>query len=402
MVASSSESWQVPNVDAVYRPNHDERARQAFVGVLRAWASRDMQSELKAHYQTKVVPAVEKQLGHAPQTPREIEKLLDPEPFYRFYGALRYNSQEMRYLSVIDPVERVADEMIAIGKEISSRQPAGGTLKLDPNLELPRYVTALDVHLSPGSFYSEYVEDDLSQGAMLAYGGEIGLGGSVIRALNLGAVADSIGHWLTKKHPQFKPRRVLDIGTQSGRNLFGYMDAYPGVEAHGVDISAPTLRYGHARAEYLGKTVHFRQQNAEFLDYPDGYFDLIVSSFFFHELPLAATRRILKQCHRLLAPGGMMAHMELPSHDDCSAWENFAWDWDAKYNNEPYYIQFRSQDFFQLMEEAGFGRQQSFATTVPNLDTTDPADYPRYVSGELPPLSHGRGGWFIFGAERTA
>jgi len=402
MVASSSENWQVPNVDAPYRPSHDERARQGFVGVLRAYASRDMQSELEAHYQTKVAPAAQEQQGEAPQSAREIEKLLDPDPFYRFYGALRYNSQEMRYLSVIDPVERVADEMIAIGKEVSRHQPAGGTLKLDPDLALPRYVTTLDVHLAPGSFYSEYIEDDLSQGAMLAYGGEIGLGGSVIRTLNLGAVGSSIGHWLTKKYPQFKPRRVLDIGTQSGRNLFGYMDAYPGIEAHGVDISAPTLRYGHARAEYLGKTVHFSQQNAEFLDYPDGYFDLIVSSFFFHELPIAATKRILKQCHRLLSPGGMMAHMELPSHSDCTPWENFAWDWDAKYNNEPYYVQFRSQDFFELMEDAEFDRQQAFATTVPNLDTTDPADYPRYVSGELPPLPHGRGGWFIFGAQRTA
>ena len=398
----AAQQAQVPNVDAPYRPNHDERARQAFVGVLRAYAGRDMQRTLKEEYEAQVQYAVEQRKLPAPQTAQEIEDLMDPLPFYKFYGALRYNSQEMRYLSVIDPVERVADEMIAIGKEIHQRQPAGGSLRLDPDLVLPRYVTALDVHLAPGSFYSEYADDDLSQGAMLAYGGDIGLGGAVIKELDLGAVATSIGYWLTQKYPDFKPRRILDIGTQSGRNLFGYLDAYPKIEAHGVDISAPALRYGHARAEYLGKTVHFSQQNAEYLDYPDGHFDLIVSSFFFHELPLAATNRILEQCRRLLAPGGIMAHMELPSHGECSAWDNFVWDWDAKYNNEPYYALFRSQDFVELMTSAGFEKGKCFATTVPNLSTTDLNDYPRYVSGDLPPPKHGHGGWFIFGAERAA
>ena len=36
---------------------------------------------------------------------------------------------------------------------------------------------------------------------------------------------------------------------------------------------------------------------------PTAHFDLIVSSFFFHELSLAATGKIMKECNRLLAPG---------------------------------------------------------------------------------------------------
>ncbi len=400
MATPAAHTWEVPNVDSAYCPTHDERARQAFVGALRSHAGRDMRDTLKRYYEIQVAPEVEKTQGEAPQTGREIEKLLDPVLYYQFYSAIRYNAQEMMYLSVLEPVERAAAEMIAIGRTISARRPTGGTLTLDPSLAMPRYVTALDVHLAPGSFHSEYLDDDLCQGAMLAYGSKVGLGGSVHRESDLGAVGSSIGYWLTQKYPQFQPRRILDIGTQSGKNLFGYIDHYPGIEAHGVDLSATALRYGHARAEYLGKVVHFSQQNAESLSYPDGYFDLIVSSFFFHELPVAVSRRILKECHRLLAPGGIMAHMELPSHADCSPWENFAWDWDAKYNNEPYYMQFRSQDFCALMEEAGFHREDSFTTVVPNLETTTAADYPRYLSGQLPALSHGRGGWFIFGAQQ--
>ncbi len=94
--------------------------------------------------------------------------------------------------------------------------------------------------------------------------------------------------------------------------------------------------------------------------------------------------------------------MELPSHSDCSPWENFDWDWDAKYNNEPYYMTFRSQDFSDLLEQAGFARQTCFSTVIPNLETTSEADYARYLSGDLPPLKHGRGGWFVFGARQEA
>ena len=398
MAVSTETETTVPNVDTVYDPTHDERARQLFVGTLRSHASRDMRDHLERHYRTQVAPAAERERGEAPQNGREIEKLMHPVPYYKFYSTLRYNAQEMMYLSAMEPIERVSDEMISVGRETSATRPAGGTLTLDPALKLPRYATVLDIHLAPGSFHTEHVADDLIQGAMLAYGSKVGLGGSVHRDADLGAVGSSIGYWLTQKYPDFRPRRILDIGTQSGKNLFGYLDSYPDIEAHGVDVSATTLRYGHARAEYLGKAVHFSQQNAEHLNYPDGHFDLIVSSFFFHEVPIATTRRILKECQRLLAPGGITTHMELPSHSDCNPEQNFFWDWDAKYNNEPYYVQFRSADFIALLEEAGFESDRSFTTLAPNKETTDPADYSRFLSGELPTPSHGRGGWFVFGA----
>ena len=39
-------------------------------------------------------------------------------------------------------------------------------------------------------------------------------------------------------------------------------------------VGAPLLRYAHARAEMLGRKVHYSQQNAESLDFADGSFDL--------------------------------------------------------------------------------------------------------------------------------
>ena len=388
----------VPDIDELYRPTHDEIARQRFISVLRNHAKNDMRNEMKCDYHERIAPDYAKLHGHEPKAARDVEALMRDKLYYRYYSGIRYNAQEMMFLSAMDPVERALPEMIELARDIAKRHPAGGSLSLDPDFETPDYLTAMDIHLAPGCFHSEYTENDVAQGVMLAHGGRVSTGANVHRMADTGAVGRSIAYWLARKYPAFSPRRMLDIGTQSGKNLLPYLDVFPAVEPHGVDVSAPALRYGHARAEHLGKAVHFSQQRAEAMSYPDGHFDLIVSSFFFHEIPLASTRQILNECFRLLAPGGIMAHMELPPSDHCDPWLNWYWDWDDRYNNEPFYAEFRAQDPSALLTEAGFGPATQITTTVPSYAAADTDDYRQIVSGEKAAPLHGRGGWFFFGA----
>lgn len=389
---------QVPDIDALFRPTRDERARQQFVSVLRNHAKSTMRDAMQRFYERKLRPDYEARHGAPPASGEVVEGLMESNLYYRVYSSVRYNAQRMMFLSAIDPVQRAIRPMVDFARRIGGRRPAGGTLRLNPDLALPRYVTELDVHLIPGGFHTEYVADDVAQGAIIAFGGRVSTGANVFRKKDPGGVGRSIGYWLSQRFPDFSPRRMLDLGTQSGKNLRPYIDLYPQVEAHGVDVSAPTLRYGHVKSECLGKRIHFSQQNAESMDFPDGMFDLIVSSFFFHELPLAATRRILAECKRLLAPGGIMLHMELPPRADCDAWQNFYWDWDAKHNNEPFYTAFRSQDPMALLAEAGFSPAACMVTTVPDVTTCNMDRYDDYLAGGLETPLHGRGGWFIFGA----
>lgn len=397
---ASAQRPDIADIDELFRPTHDERARQGFVSVMRNHAKSTMRDEMQESYRSRHQPKYVAQHGHAPADGAEIERLMADDLYYKVYSSLRYNAQQMMYLSTLAPIERELPGMVAFAKKVASERPAGGSLRLDPSLEIPRYVTALDVHLIPGGFHSEYVADDVAQGLIVAFGGQVSRGANRFRKRDSGGVGRSIGYWLSQRDPQFRPRRILDLGTQSGKNLLPYLDIFPDAEAYGVDVSAPTLRYGHVKAECQGKTVHFSQQNAESLDFADGMFDLIVSSFFFHELPLKATRRILAECRRLLAPGGRMVHMELPPHDQCDPWLNFYWDWDAKHNNEPFYIDFRSQDLAGLVEEAGFARDGFFTTTVPDTSTFDLSRYPDFLAGDVAAPLHGRGGWFVFGASR--
>jgi len=387
------------DINALYCPTHDEAARQRLVSSLRKHALIDMKGEMARSYADEAVPAFKKKNKRAPKTGREAAQLMEPTPIYRFYSSLRYNAQEMVWHSVLDPVERALPEMISVARAAAKSPSSGGSLKLNPSLEMPRHITALDVHLVPGCFHSEHAQDDVAQGAVGAFGSNVFTAAFGNRRNNPGAVAQSVGHWLRQAYPDFKPRRVLDLGTSSGKNLLPYLEIFPGIEAHGIDVGAPLLRWGHAQAEQAGLPVHFSQQNAEHTNFPDGYFDLIVSSFFFHEMPVSSTRRVLKECRRLLAKGGMMAHMELPPTKDCDAFTNFYWDWDTLNNNEPSYTAYRAQAPAALCAEAGFAKGGCYENHIPNAATTSAENYGKWMRGEVPPPPHGNGGWFIFGAK---
>ncbi len=300
---------RIGDIDGLFRPTHDEYARQRFVSALRKHAVIDMREDMRLVYETEKRPYFKDQ---GPRDAREVQQAMKDEPSYRFYSAIRYNAQEMVWLSVQAPVERALPQMIEVARDAAARNPAGGSLRLNPDLKIPRYVSAQDVHLIPGCFHSEFIADDVAQGAVLAAGNRVFTGAIPHRKENPGGVGRSVSHWLKHKFPDFKPRRMLDLGTSSGKNLLPYLDVYPDVEAYGVDVSAPLLRYGMRAPSMAGRAVHFSQQNAEALDFPDGYFDLIVSSFFFHEVPVMATQRILAGSRRVLAKDGIMAHMELP------------------------------------------------------------------------------------------
>jgi ubiquinone/menaquinone biosynthesis C-methylase UbiE len=305
----------------------------------------------------------------------------------------------MCFQSVQGPVERALPGMIEIARDASARNPAGGSLRLSPELEMPAYLTALDVHLTPGCFHTEWVADDVAQGAVVSLGARVF--SATMNHRSWGGVARVIGRWLRQERPDFRPLRTLDIGTSSGKNLVPYLEFFPGVEAHGVDIAAPLLRYGHALAEHAGAPIHFSQQNAESLDFEDSSFDLITSSFFFHEVPVKATRNVLRECRRLLRPGGIMVHQELPATRFVSPWEDFFWNWDTTHNNEPFYTSFRAQDPIALCAEAGFEASKCFAHILPDVNT-----YPNrahaFAWDEPGRPRHGKGGWYVFGATLDA
>ncbi|MCC5867231.1 MAG: class I SAM-dependent methyltransferase [Gammaproteobacteria bacterium] len=374
---------------------HDERARQGFVSALRRHVMVKMSAAMRASYERELRPQFERTHARPPADGVEVRRLMRPHPIYQAWSALRYNAQEMTWASVQPQIER---HLPALRKEAErAQQAAPSLLRLKPDTKLPSYYTALDIHLMPGNFHSEFGDQDVAQGAVYELGTAVFGGGMMLR--RRGAVGLSMAHYLRIAHPQFVPQRILDLGCTVGNNTLPYVEVFPDAEVHGIDLSAPQLRFAHARAQACGATVHYSQQNAEQTDFPDGHFDLIVSSFFLHEISTASTRKVFREAWRLLRPGGLMLHMELPPASEADPYYNFYLDWDAYHNNEPHYAEFRRQDFAALCSEAGFEERNFVQRRIGNYTAADPEEFAEIARGERDAPAHGNGAsWFVFGA----
>ncbi len=331
---------------ALPRLNHDEQVRQAFVRQFRGHLSaRVMPGNYRA-YEQRAAPRFLATAGRPPRDHRDVRKVMEQDAYYQFWSALQRRSQELMWEAVIDPVERQHDALNAH----ANRKQRRGSLRLNPDLPLPRYQTAVDIHLQPGGYHSDFSADDVAAGALYDQALYIYSNGAT------GPCNDAMGVLLLtfyrENFPLARPSRLLEMGCGIGNSLLPWAAAFPDCETHGIDIGAPVLRYGHARAAALDATVQLTQQNAERTDFAAGSFDLVVSHLLLHETSRRAMPRIMAECQRLLRPGGVMLHLEIPRGD--TPVEQFFYNWEVFNNNETFAQFLTGVDLAPLAVVAGF------------------------------------------------
>jgi len=362
--------------------NADERARHAFLMALKDELFGELAATDRALYESRVRPALQRETGASEPDRRQIDAAMRREPFHLAWLALARAQQELYVDSTAECVERQLPELVARYRRITAG-PVRGSLRLDPAVTMPVYQSEADIHCVPGGYGLELCEDDVYVGARYdigVYTFAMGRHGAYNESKGTSAIA-----WLREARPALRPRRILDLGCTAGFSTVPYAQTWPEAEVHGIDLSAPALRYGHARAESLGAAVHFSQQDAVRTDFPDGHFDLVVSHILCHETSMAAIRRILRECRRLLAPGGVMLHVEVPlHHSGLAPYRQFEADWHTLHNNEPFWGTLHDADVHALLEEAGFPRERHIDTRLP--DRVGQV----FLTG---------GGWWAFGAE---
>jgi len=309
------------------------------------------------------------------------------EPYWQMWSSLKRNNQEMSYMIRGGIVAR---EYADVARRAKTNASTGGTLRLDPNLAVPRYITAVDIHCQPGGYNHDGEPGGVWAGAMydtgslfLATGGELGV-------WNDGAGWAMVAH-LKQRFPRLRPRRILDLGCTVGHSTLPLKQAWPEAEVFAIDACAPVLRFGHARAESLGVPVHFSQQNAEATNFPAGHFDLVTSAMFLHEVPQGAMARVARETHRVLAPGGVMIHAEQPQYHGQGPFDQFIREWDTFYNSEPFRCPFRDMDLMRLATDAGFSSKHVFRDMAAGAMKTATGLERR-----------GDGFWFMFGATKDA
>ena len=181
--------------------------------------------------------------------------------------------------------------------------------------------------------------------------------------------------------------------------------AYPEARVEAIDAAAGVLRYASARARMQGQEVHFTQMSADALAYPEESFDLVFSSMFLHELPKKTRARAFEEAYRVLRPGGLMLHMELPPNDQMEAYDGFYLDWDSYYNSEPYSKSYRDERPPDLCAQAGFAEEDYIQFVVPSLGIYGEEMVARSIAAESGKVGQETTGrlaegvmWFGFGA----
>jgi len=157
------------------------------------------------------------------------------------------------------------------------------------------------------------------------------------------------------------------MGCTIGHNTLPWKKTYPSAKVTAIDAAGSVLLYGSARAKMQGQEVDFVQMSSDAMDFPDQSFDLIFSSMFLHEISTKTREKTFAEAYRVLKPGGLMLHMELPPNDQMSAFDGFYLDWDSWYNEEPFYKAFRDQDTCAICKAAGFDANDYLQFVVPSI-----------------------------------
>ena len=376
---------------ALPKTDHDELARQHFVRSFKEYLVSSIHPGLKTAYEKRAKKAFIADHQREPENIAEVGEVMRKDPHYQAWSSLLRTSQEMMWSSTQIPVERSLGGLVESAQDLG--ESTGGSLRLDPSLVIPPYHTAVDIHCQPGGYHTEYVEDDVAQGAI--YDRAVYLYAMGQMGADNADMGDSTVAWLKQAHPDFKPSKILDLGCAVGHSTLPYASGFPEAEVHAVDVAAPMLRYAHARAAAKGLDVHFSQQNAEVMDFADDSFDLVVSHILLHETSAKAIKNIISECHRVLKPGGWMLHVETPPYEGMSPFDTFLFDWDSENNNEPFWRKSHLLDLDELAKQGGFTNHEPIQIMVPSA-FQEAQRTMTFQGGDF----GGGGVWFVYGCQK--
>lgn len=202
----------------------------------------------------------------------------------------------------------------------------------NPRIVYPDYYTSQNFHSIEGGYLS--AEAAVSYDPITQYA--LPPGESLVRQ----ALIDTI---------QTQPRRILDLGCGTGSATLMLKRAFPYAEVIGLDLSPYMLVVADYKARKEQLNIQWRHGNAEKTGFPDASFDLVTVSLVFHETPPPVTRKILRECYRLLTVGGEVVVL------DGNQKMLRQTEWLTQIFEEPYIQGYASGSVDAWMGEAGFG-----------------------------------------------
>ena len=190
---------------------HDEFAREEFCSSLRKMFTTELFPGGADVYYKHQLPAFEAKHGRPPKSPQEVKKVTDESFYFRGANVVGRAVQELVWDTVGESIERQLDDLNARAKPKADDL---GTLRLNPDMKMPKYIDAVDIHVMPGNFQTEIAEDDVYAGALYDRGVHVfAFGGLGKQNEGLGVAQAAL---IRERFPDFKPKRILDVGCGPG------------------------------------------------------------------------------------------------------------------------------------------------------------------------------------------
>lgn len=364
-----------PPAPFAFTPRHDEAARLGFVGALKKYVNFDVEAALAERFDARIAPTHAASHGQPPANRKEAVAAAANDRLFQLWASLTWHSQNLMWDTVQLTTDRIIEDRVDRFRTLRDTAAAGGSLTLNDRLVVKAPVKTTEIHRQPGGYWRELRADDIEAG--LNYTGTVEMYRQA-KGMSTGksATNDTFGQFVAgvaqRRAPDLKPLRVLDMGCGTGEQTHAYKRVWPDAEVHGLDSARPFMRYAHGAAEDAGIAIHFHELDAAETGFADESFDFITSIIMFHETSAAQVPRILKECWRLLKPGGMVLHLDVPYHAHrIPLVKQVTNDWQVRHNGEPFWTGFVDLDMQAELVKAGFDPDTAFA----DYEAAGPAAY---------------------------
>lgn len=151
--------------------------------------------------------------------------------------------------------------------------------------------------------------------------------------------------------------KILDVGCSGGISTEYISKGFPNSShIYGLDLSPYFISIASFRSNLYSQfnKIKYVHANAENTPFPDNHFDFIICNFIFHEVPQNATNIIINEMKRILAPGGILAIVDLDPETlkDNLLLSNFRkWAFEV---TEPHIYGYYNSDFCNKLSDFGF------------------------------------------------
>ena len=311
-------------------------AYQSFVLDCKLYWTRQIFPELRKRHAAKV------EAGAPVASGADVAGTMKDDTTAQFFGWYERHLQRMKYSGMHGLTVHYGQYRDKIMQELAGDVPER-VLQLDPDFQQPEYYTSIDIHQHPGGVWSDEIA---------GYVYERGAKSTAPLIKNTASLWDRLrDEALSRAGGTVK--RVVDLGCGFGGSSQPFYAAHPEIDVVGVELSAPCLRVAAQRAaETQAQNVTFKQADAIATGLEAESSDVVTSTMMLHEMPPSHIRGVLKESHRLLAPGGLSIHLDFLVRDD--AFKEYIHYGHSRRNNEPFMVPLNQMDIEAAHREAGF------------------------------------------------